>query len=207
MQYLKQLGFITLYLGRISFPLFAFLAVEGYLNTSNLKKYIKRLIIFGLMSEIPYILFKSIIADELVIEINVIFTLLLGIISIYIYDKFKNKYLGFILSLIPVIIGEFLKVDYRWYGVGLVLFIYLIKNNKFRFVLIYILYTLLYYFQTFIKFEFWKISFYAPYIIFSCVPIIFMILYNKKLGKKIKYFYYWFYPGHLILLFIISKFL
>lgn len=196
-----------MYIGRIAFPLFAFLAVEGYLHTSNLKKYIKRLIIFGLISEIPYILFKSIITGKIILETNVIFTLLLGIISIYIYDKFKNKYLGFILALIPAIIGQVLRVDYGWYGVGLVFLIYLIKNNKLKFTVLYIIYNLLYYFIGYIKFEFWKISFYMPYIVFSCFPIIFMILYNNKLGRKIKYFYYWFYPVHLILLFIISKFL
>ena len=196
-----------MYIGRIAFPLFAFLAVEGYLHTSNLKKYIKRLIIFGLISEVPYILFKSIITGKIILETNVIFTLFLGIISIYIFDKSKNKYLGFILALIPVIIGQVLRVDYGWYGVGLVFLIYLIKNNKLKFTVLYIIYNLLYYFIGYIKFEFWKISFYMPYIVFSCFPIIFMILYNNKLGRKIKYFYYWFYPVHLILLFIISKFL
>ena len=190
----------------MSFPLFAFVAVEGYLHTSDLKKYIKRLIIFGLISEIPYMLFKSIISGEFELVINVIFTLLLGIISIYIYNKSKNKYFGFILSLIPVVIGQVIRADYGWYGVGLVLLIYLIKNNRIKFISFYILYTVVYYFIGFIRFDFGKISFYIPYILFSCLPIIFMILYNNKLGKKIKYFYYWFYPVHFILLFIISKF-
>lgn len=200
-------GFVTKYLGRIAFPLFAFVAVEGYIHTSNLKKYIKRLIIFGLISEIPYILFKSIISGKIILELNVIFTILLGIISIYIYDKIKNKYLGFLLALIPLIIGQGLRVDYGWYGVGLILLIYLIKNSKIKFISFYILYTILYYFISFIEFNFGKILFYMPYIVFSCFPIIFMILYNNKLGRKIKYFYYWFYPVHLILLFIISKFI
>ena len=185
MQYLQQVGFVTEYFGRIAFPLFAFVAVEGYLHTSDFKKYIKRLIIFGLISEIPYILFKSIITNKIILETNVIFTLLFGIISIYIYDKSRNKYFGFALSLIPAIIGQGLRVDYGWYGVGLVLLLYLIKNNKIKFIVLYILYTLLYYFICFIKLDFWKISFYMPYILFSCFPIIFMILYNNKLGKKI----------------------
>ena len=41
-------------IGRISFPIFAFMIVEGYFNTKNLKKYIKRLFIFAIISEIPF---------------------------------------------------------------------------------------------------------------------------------------------------------
>ena len=41
-------------IGRISFPIFAFMIVEGYFHTSNLKKYVKRLLLFALISEIPF---------------------------------------------------------------------------------------------------------------------------------------------------------
>ena len=98
-------------------------------------------------------------------------------------------------------------VDYGWYGVGLVLMIYLIKNNKITFTIFYILYTLLYYFVNYIKLEFNTINLYLPYIIFSIIPIIFMLLYNRKLGIKTKYFYYWFYPIHLLIIYIIPKFI
>ena len=201
----ETINIATLYLGRIAFPLFAFIAVEGYLHTSDLKRYIKRLIIFGLISQIPYMLFKSSIVKEYILEVNVIFTLLLGIISILIYEKSKNKYFGFLIALILCIIGQVIKVDYGWYGVGLVFLIYLIKNNKIKFIIFYILYTLLYYFFTFIKLNFILTINYLPYMICSIIPVILMIMYNGKLGKKLKYFYYWFYPIHMLILFIVSK--
>lgn len=191
----------------MAFPLFAFVAVEGYLHTSNLKKYVNKLVIFALISQIPYMLFKTCVIHVLKLEFNVIFTLLLGIISISIYDKSKNKYLGFIIALLPVIIGQVIKADYGWYGVGLIFLIYLTKTNKIKLIVTYILYTLLYYFVTFIKIDFELIKYYIPYIITSIIPIIFMVLYNNKLGKKIQYFYYWFYPIHMLVLFIIAKFL
>ena len=198
-------GILTLYFGRIAFPIFAFLAVEGYLHTSNFNKYLKRLLIFGIISQIPFMLFKTLMTNQ--ISLNIMFTLLLGVSAIFFYEKIKNKFLGLFVAILMMIIGQVMQVDYGWYGVGLVFIIYLIKNNKITFTIFYILYTLLYYFVNYIKLEFNTINLYLPYIIFSIIPIIFMLLYNGKLGRKTKYFYYWFYPIHLLIIYIIPKFI
>lgn len=198
-------GILTLYFGRIAFPIFAFLAVEGYVHTSNFNKYLKRLLIFGIISQIPFMLFKTLMTNQ--ISLNIMFTLLLGVSAIFFYEKIKNKFLGLFVAILMMIIGQVMQVDYGWYGVGLVFIIYLIKNNKITFTIFYILYTLLYYFVNYIKLEFNTINLYLPYIIFSIIPIIFMLLYNGKLGRKTKYFYYWFYPIHLLIIYIIPKFI
>lgn len=70
-------GFITQYFGRISFPLFAFLVGEGYSHTSNLKKYYKRLIVFALISQVPFMLFRTLVGEWRML--NILFTLLLRI--------------------------------------------------------------------------------------------------------------------------------
>lgn len=198
-------GILTLYFGRIAFPIFAFLAVEGYVHTSNFNKYLKRLLIFGIISQIPFMLFKTLMTNQ--ISLNIMFTLLLGVSAIFFYEKIKNKFLGLFVAILMMIIGQVMQVDYGWYGVGLVFIIYLIKNNKITFTIFYILYTLLYYFVNYIKLEFNTINLYLPYIIFSIIPIILMLLYNGKLGRKTKYFYYWFYPIHLLIIYIIPKFI
>ena len=41
-------------IGRIAFPIFAFMIVEGYYHTNNLKKYVQRLLCFAIISEIPF---------------------------------------------------------------------------------------------------------------------------------------------------------
>ena len=90
-------NFITLYFGRISFPLFAFLITQGYIHTSNLKKYYTRLIIFGIISQIPFMFFRTLVGEWKML--NIMFTLLLGLAAITVYDKQKNKVIS-----IPIII-------------------------------------------------------------------------------------------------------
>ena len=82
------------YIGRIAFPIFAYQITEGYIHTHNLKKYFFRLFIFALISQIPFMLFSSLLSDE--ISLNIFFTLLLGLGAITIYDALnkierKNK--------------------------------------------------------------------------------------------------------------------
>ena len=77
-------------IGRIAFPIFAFQISEGYTHTKNLKKYILRLIIFALTSQLPFVLFRN--SVELTsFSLNIFFTLLLGLLSITIYDKCKSE--------------------------------------------------------------------------------------------------------------------
>ena len=66
------------YIGRISFPVFAFQISEGYIHTKNLKKYFLRLFLFAVISQIPFMLFHSIISDTF--YLNIFFTLLLGLL-------------------------------------------------------------------------------------------------------------------------------
>lgn len=75
-------------IGRIAFPIFAYQAALGYAKTSNLKKYLQRLIIFALISHIPYIMFSR---DFVIhpLHFNVIFLLLIGVVAIMIFEQAK----------------------------------------------------------------------------------------------------------------------
>lgn len=195
--YEPSTNFATLCLGRISFPLFAFLLTEGYVHTSNIKKYAKRLLIFGIISQIPFMLFRMYVGNW--IMLNIMFTLLLGLISILIFDKIKNKYISIPLVILTILCGKIFKVDYGAYGVLLIFILYFFKDKKIFLFFTYIVIIILhYYLTTGLSME------YFYNIVFTIFPIFIIISYNGKQGRKLKYFYYWFYPVHMLIFCIIG---
>ena len=192
-------NWITIYLGRIAFPLFAFFITEGYIHTSNLKKYFKRLFIFGLISQIPFMLFRTLVGDWKML--NIMFTLLLGLLAITAYDKINKKYISIPICIFFIALGEILKVDYGWFGVALVILIYLCRNRKCTLMILYIALLIMFFcYNKMLVFH----HIYIKYFICYLIPIIFIILYNGKQGRKLKYFFYAFYPVHMIVLYIIA---
>ena len=192
-------NFVTIYFGRIAFPLFAFLLTEGYVHTSNLKKYYKRLIVFAIISQIPFMLFRTLVGDWK--YLNIMFTLLLGLITITAYDKIEKKYISIPICILVIALGEILRVDYGWFGVILIFLLYLFKEKKILLTISYILLITIYYIIR--GFDVFYIK-HLLYIIFTIVPLILIYLYNGKKGRSIKYFYYLFYPVHMLIFYIIS---
>lgn len=194
-------------IGRLAFPIFAFLVTEGYVHTKNLKKYILRMFIFALISQIPFMLFCSIFSTAK--EFNVIFTLLFGLIVITIFDKY-NKILGVISAVILGLVAEYFKFDYGIYGVSIILIFYIFKNNIKYLSFFFILATICRYIFFVIPLaKYGLIIFlnYLPLYIFLCCStlcsLMLIIFYNKEQGKKLKYLFYIFYPAHLLLLYLI----
>ena len=77
------------YLGRLAFPIFAFQIAEGFFHTSNVGRYAKRLLIFGLISEIPFnMMYVS--APIYPFHQNVMFTLVIGLLCINELEKLRT---------------------------------------------------------------------------------------------------------------------
>ena len=186
--------------GRLSFPIFAFLLTEGYVHTKSFSKYFLRLLVLALISEViyDYVFFGSFIYRG---ANNIFFTLALGLLTLFLLDKskglinryFKDKVDLFIILpitylLIIVIMGlmgEFLNFSYGMLGILVISFFYLFKDN---FPLVVISVTL----STLILGE--GIQY------FSLFSLILICFYNKKLGKKCKLFFYLYYPLHILVL-------
>ena len=111
-------------IGRIAFPLFSFQLVVGYTYTHNIKKYISRMFIFALISQIPYSIFIHIYTGTY-FELNIFFTLTTSLICMYVLSsKNINIYLKLLYISICLIIAYYLKFDYSIFGILYPLFIF-----------------------------------------------------------------------------------
>lgn len=187
------------YIGRIAFPIFAFQISEGYTHTKNLKKYFLRLFIFALVSQIPFMLFGKIISNGF--TLNIFFTLLLGLVSICIYDKSKYKIVGIVSAILIGLLSNFAHCDYGFYGVAIIFLFYVFKNDIMKSSIAFITATTAKYLIPIIKYRGYDVYLYL--FICTLIPILFISLYNGQKGKNTKYLLYLFYPIHLLLIYCI----
>lgn len=122
--------------GRIAFPIFAFMAVEGYFYTHNLKKYLLRMLIFAVISEVPFDLMYGGTWFYPVHQ-NVIWTLMMGLVGIHLMETVRKKksiFVYILVSAIVVILGGLLgtlsMVDYYGMGVLTVFIFYFFRGRK-----------------------------------------------------------------------------
>ena len=179
--------------GRVSFPIFCFLLVEGYLHTGSRKKYALSMLIFAFLSEIP---FDMCFYGELEIQSqNVYFTLFLGLLAMCVAGYLEEKKVpGYIVWQVIVFgltagLAYLLKTDYSYKGIGLIAVLFLFRDNRL--------------FQCILGAIACAYGKTAP------LAFIFVWLYNGKRsrGKVNKYIYYAVYPVHLMLFYAIHEWL
>ena len=90
--------FIMHLIGRITAPVMCFYIIEGYLHTHDLKGYIKRLFVFAMLSQLPFSYFQS--GSINLVPLNMIFTLLIGLLGVCAYDRIINNHLKIFLLII-----------------------------------------------------------------------------------------------------------
>lgn len=205
--FIGHFSFLNL-IGRIAFPIFAFQVVQGYIHTHNVKKYALRLFIFAFISQIPFMLFLSTFYDSY--YLNIFFTLFLGVICLYGFDKIKNRYLGVLFAILICVVGHFIQVDYGVYGIAVIFLFYVFSkifaNQKLLMCFTFVLVTTIKYLPDILSYPIASYV-YISCIIFTCIALIPICIYNGKQGPKIKYLFYTFYPVHLLVLYFIVHFL
>lgn len=190
------------YIGRLAFPIFAFGISEGYTHTKDLKKYFLRLLVFAITSQIPYMLFMGLLTNTF--TLNILFTLILGLLAITVYEKLNNKYLGLLFVILCSIIAHFGHFDYGWFGIATIFIFYIFKDKKVLMNLSFIIAVFMNYFYTYITTSRIEFLFIILFCTLSLIPI---NLYNTKKGKDTKYLLYVFYPLHLLVLYFINLFI
>ena len=178
-------------IGRIAFPIYCFMLVEGFMRTRNLGKYLSRMLLFALLSEIPFDLAFSGQAFYWNYQ-NVMFTLVWGLLAMYASNlldtKLQKWYVKWPLTglvwIAAAAAAEWMLTDYGAKGVGCIFVIYALRYWR--------IWQLLGGAAAFL----WEFP--------ASLSFIFIGLYNGKKGRSRKPFFYAFYPAHLLLLYIVS---
>jgi len=188
--------------GRLAFPIFAFLITEGYKHTRSVSRYLLRLAVCAVLFQIPDWFFGIHYA------LNIFATLFLGLCAILTFDRMKNKSL--VLSWIGVvaisIIAHFIGADYGAYGVFLIFMFYLTSGNVYKIIIgMVVLHAAYAAYELTSSYISEGRAVFSHYIqVYSMFSIPFIALYNNEQGRKMKYFFYLFYPLHLIILYAID---
>ena len=189
---------ITKVIGRFSFILFAFILTEGIWHTKDRTKYLKRIVLFAVVSQIPFMIFRSIVGRYIIL--NILFTFAIGMILIILIDKQKNEYIKLLIAIVGIIFSILVPIDYGVYGIVLIIIMYYTRKTR-LFDLGFFIINMIYYGNKVVEtnYDYKQL---VPYMIGTYLTYIFLKLYNGKLGKKVK-FLYLFYPIHLVILFLI----
>ena len=185
-------------IGRLSFPIFAYLIVLGVESTKKPRKYMITILSFALISQIPYFLAFKIQPFE---RLNILFTLLLGALTVYFFNKRS------IMTFIPILLSIILPTEGTFYVVLMVAGMKILKDNpKLGILALFAL-----------NIQFLFTSDTIQILSLFAVPLIFLHVKNW-LKKEIlipenslayslrKYAFYVFYPLHLALIFSIKLF-
>lgn len=181
-------AWVTLYticrsIGRLAFPIFCFLIVEGMVHTRNIKRYASRLAIFALLSEIPFDLARSHTLFDPSGQ-NVMFTLLSGLLAIWCIRDVRNplyRVSGVALALLSMTI---LDTDYSYLGVAVIIILYVLRDFRL--------------YQSLLG----AFAFLGSW--FAMPAFIITYFYNGAKGRLNSKIFYWFYPVHLLIYSLIA---
>ena len=198
--YIRELYYICRTIGRISFPIYCFLLVEGMHHTRNPWKYILRLAVGIPIAELPFdLLFAGHFTWE---DQNVLLTLTLGAVMLLCMQKAEKKWMKVLLVIPFAFVADICKSDYGGWGIGMIAVFALVDGVGAQAVGVLLL-------------SFTKTSALIPRIgipirTFAVLAMIPIACYSgKKLtrSKAVQWGFYLFYPAHLVLLRIISGFM
>ena len=208
----------------VTFPIMAFFLVEGFRRTSNLKKYMIRLLIFAAIAQIPYMIALGLPT------LNIIFSILIGLICLALYDKLyvnERRYVLFTAIFFAILLVSAMITEGGFFGIILIFLYHIIGDEKRRRTLPLVFWGAI----LVVSSVFTRVSYYlipemeemealvgvqgvtglelmlAPYFVFPVAPFILIPLlrsYNGQLGRRAKYLFYAFYPVHFAILAIIA---
>ena len=200
-------------IGRIAFPIFCFLLVQGFLHTRSRIKYARNFLIFALISELPFdfCVFGGIDWSHQ----NVFLTLCIGLLTLWALEVIQNKEMHIALKTmvsllaiaISLTVAAFLKTDYTWTGVLLILGLYFFREKlalqcSIPFI-VFLISSIISNLAYVTLQESVLLCLSSKWTLF--IPALMIYHCNgKRYMQKGKYFFYAFYPVHLAVLYVIQ---
>jgi hypothetical protein len=209
-------GWLTC-VGRIAYPIFAFMIVEGYFHTHSFRRYLLRMLVFAVISEVPFdLMYDGSIFYPF--HQNVLWTFLIALLCIRLMERIREKYSRWVyvigcvgISFLGYLLGTIGMVDYYGSGVLIVFVFYFFRKRKWYcllgqiIVLSYIDIWMLQGRYYPITIAGWTFDFYQQSL--ALLALIFIWLYHGRQGyhsKGFRYACYAFYPVHMLVLALLS---
>lgn len=178
-------------IGRIAFPIFAFLVVIAVIHTSNYKRYFWTLFSLG-------VIFQSVIYYTEQAQGNIFLTLAFGSLAVQGLKERKYHLVSIALVVATInelFVGQYTFLDYGLYGILIIMMLGLIKLyysvNVVTLSAVLIITTMLF----------------QPQNIFCVLAIPFILMFNGNKGHSMKYFFYIYYPLHIVVLYFTSLYI
>lgn len=175
-------------IGRLSFPIFAYALTEGFCHTHDIRKYILRVAILAVLSEVPFDL--AFYGEPIYFgRQNVLFTFCLGLMMLYLFLMAQN-----ILTKVLIVVGMFLLsealfVDYSSMGLAMILAFYCLRDKKWQKLAVVV------------AINVFLMGYLQVYAVAALLPI---ALHNREQGPRWKWFFAVCYPAHLLTLYLIA---
>lgn len=196
-------------IGRIAFPIFAFLLAEGCYYTRNKIRHL--LVISGFAIVMQVVLFLATRMTDFSIFIHfsiaVLLCLVIDLIEKFIKERKVIVSIALVLSLIISVImlilidknTAYFFSNYGIYGIFVPVVLYIIRKYIKH---VHLLVSILIICLSMVLMHFFTVWMHQLYGMIACV---FILLYNGKKGKyNLKYLFYIFYPLHLVILYAIA---
>ena len=186
--------------GRLAFPIFAYFIAEGYSHTHDVRKYAMRLGAFALISEVPFDL--AFFGKFFYMGYqNVFFTLMFGLLAIWCFDRYR--YSSPVLAVGGVfgigVLSVMMNTDYAIFGIIMMLLFHMLRDRQYAALLSVALLNLLYgLLGAGILSGSFNIA--GGIQALAGLSALLLLFYNGQRGRSIKYLFYGFYPGHLLVI-------
>lgn len=211
---LNPIAIIMHILGRVACPIFCYFMVQGYIHTKNFKKYFSRLLVFALISHIPYVLTSFNYVDMFSLipgyygifnQTSILWGFACGLLLIRVNDSKLNNIYKLLLSILICVIS--FPADWSCVAPLIIFFMWEYKDN-FKKQMLSMFFMIITYIVVYF-FAIDKVYAFLQFGIILAIPLLFT--YNGergkyvKLNKFMKWFFYVYYPLHLLLIFIFSS--